>query len=314
MGRAPEGEGRQADGLGDVEGPCVAGQQQVGLAEDGGELQEARLPGNRERGAASHLLLGALDVHLVGRCAGEDDLDVLGQVSERAAEELRRPVLVGPGRARVDEQQRALRVVQRDCLVCEELLGESLIGVGQLEHKAGLEVLRPDAERRECRHVAADLVALGDVGRHLGHEEEVALVALVDADAARCPAHARQDAREEESLDVECDVEFVLVQQRRGLLERLADGAQVEMLSRLVEGPAVPDEQAVDVGIVLEQDARGRAHEPGHMAVRHEPLEVVDDGCRVQHVADGAEAHDEDARAVRKFLFVHDALFSVRSE
>ena len=102
--------------------------------------------------------------------------------------------------------------------------------------------------------------------------------------------------------------------QRRGLLERLADGAQVEMRCRFVEGPAVPDEQAVDVGIVLEQDARGRAHEPGHMAVRHEPLEVVDDGCRVQHVADGTEAHDEDARAVRKFLFVHDALFSVRSE
>ena len=139
-------------------------------------------------------------------------------------------------------------------------------------------------------------------------------MALVDADAAWCAAQERQHAREEEPLDVERDVEFVLVQQRRGFLERLADGAQVEVLCGLVEGPAVPDEQAVDVGIVLEQDARGRAHEPGHMAVRHEPLEVVDDGCRVQHVADGAEAHDEDARPAREFLFVHDALFSVRSE
>lgn len=139
-------------------------------------------------------------------------------------------------------------------------------------------------------------------------------MALVDADAARRAAHARQNAREEEPLYVERDVEFVLVQQRLGLPERLTDGVQVEMRCRLVERPAVPDEQAVDVGVVFEQDARRRAHEPGDVAVRHEPLEVVDDGRRVQHVADGAEAHDEDARAVRKFLFVHDALFSVRSE
>lgn len=46
MGRAPEGECRQSDGFGDVERAGVAGQQQVGLAEDGGKLQEARLAGN----------------------------------------------------------------------------------------------------------------------------------------------------------------------------------------------------------------------------------------------------------------------------
>ena len=194
MGRAPEGEGRQSDGFGDVERAGVAGQQQVGLAEDGGKLQEARLAGNREGGAAFHLLLGALDVDLVGRRAGEDDLDVLGQVGERAAEEFGRPVLVGPCRARVDEQKRLLRVVQRDLLIREERLGEAIVGVGQLEHEAGHEVLGADAERRECRHVAADLVAFGDVRCHLGHEEEVALVALVDADAARRAAHARQHA------------------------------------------------------------------------------------------------------------------------
>ena len=38
------------------------------------------------------------------------------------------------------------------------------------------------------------------------------------------------------------------------------------------------------------------------------------EGFETSSVTDGAEAHDEDTRAVRKFLFVHDALFSVRSE
>ena len=40
----------------------------------------------------------------------------------------------------------------------------------------------------------------------------------------RRAAHVRQDAREEEPLYVERDVEFVLVQQRLGLPERLTDG------------------------------------------------------------------------------------------
>ena len=122
MGRAPEGEGRQSDGFGDVERAGVAGQQQVGLAEDGGEFQEACLPRNRERGAASHLLLGALDVHLVGRRAGEDDLDVLGQVGERAAAEFGRPVLVGPGRADADHEDGARGV---DAVRGPELRGEA---------------------------------------------------------------------------------------------------------------------------------------------------------------------------------------------
>ena len=120
-------------------------------------------------------------------------------------------------------------------------------------------------------------------------------MALVDADAPRCLGEAREEPREEEALQVERDVEGVGCEQRPSFLELPPAGAQPEVRARFIDGPPVEDEQAVDVGIRFEQCARGRAREPGDLGVRREPPEVVHDGRRMQDVADGAQADDEDA-------------------
>ena len=94
-------------------------------------------------------------------------------------------------------------------------------------------------------------------------------MAFMDADAARSAAHAGQKAGEEKALNVEGYVESICMQQLFGLTQRSFDGLDVEMLSGFVERAAVPDEQPVDVRIILQQDAGRRAHEPRDMAVRN---------------------------------------------
>ena len=145
-----------------------------------------------------------------------------------------------------------------------------------------------------------------DVGSHFGHEERVALMAFVDADAALRTGEAREDAGQEEPLEVERDVERVRLQQRARFFELVPAAAQVEVRARLVHRAAVPDEQAVDVGIRFEQQACGRAREPGDFGIGEQAAQIVDDARDVEHVADGADADDEDAQAVfLRVRFLH---------
>ena len=110
-GRAPEGEGLRADGFGDVEGTGVAGEEEGSGLEEGGEFEEAGLTGDGERAASGSVLrerlLGFFDVGRVAFCTGEDDLDVFGHGGEGFTEIGGRPVLVRPGRADADHENRS---------------------------------------------------------------------------------------------------------------------------------------------------------------------------------------------------------------
>ena len=99
-------------------------------------------------------------------------------------------------------------------------------------------------------------------------------------------------------MEVERDVEGVRLQEGACFFELAPAAAQVEMCARLVERAAVPDEQAVDVGIRFEQQARRRAREPGDFSIGQQAAQVVHDARDVEHIADGADADDEDAQAV----------------
>ena len=154
-----------------------------------------------------------------------------------------------------------------------------------------------DAERRKGSEVAAHLVRLRHLRRLLRHEEARALVALAHADAARRTRKTRENARQEQILHVERDVKAARREKRTSLAEQAKGLQKASMRHGAVEDPPVPYEQFVDFGACGEKFVSGRAREPRDMRCRQRTAKRTRDGRRMKHVADGAQAYDEDACA-----------------
>ena len=154
-----------------------------------------------------------------------------------------------------------------------------------------------DAKRREGREVAAHLVRLRQFRSLLRHEEARALVTLAHANAARRTRKTRENARQEEILYVKRDVEAARREKRASLTKQAKSLQKASMCHGAVEDPPVPDEQFVDFGACGEKFVGGRAREPRNMRRRQRTAKRTRDGRRMKHVADGAQAYDEDACA-----------------
>ena len=154
-----------------------------------------------------------------------------------------------------------------------------------------------DAKRREGREVAAHLVRLRQFRSLLRHEEARTLVALAHADAARRTRKTRENARQEEILHVKRDVEAARREKRASLTEQAKSLQKSPVCHGTVEGPSIPDEQIVDLRACSEKFVGGRTREPRDMRRRQRTTKRPRDGRRMKHVADGAQAYDEDACA-----------------
>ena len=207
---------------------------------------------------------------------------------------LRLPVLVGPGRAGVDEQQGLGGV---DAVGGPEAGREGIECRRQLEHEAGF--VSRDAERREDAEIAAHLVRIGDIRGVLGHEELVELVPLVDADAARGAAHAGQQAGQEEVLYVEGNIEMMSGQELAGFAESSFGREEMPAGNGAVKGRAIPYKQLIDIGVAAQELTGGRTDQPGQMGRRTAALQAAGHGRRVQDVANRAQPDDEETRMIK---------------
>ncbi len=162
------------------------------------------------------------------------------------------------------------------------------------------------AERRERGEVATHLVRLLQSRRLLRHEEARALVPLAHADAAAGARKIGEDARQEEILHVEHNVEAALLEKRARLSQKAQGANDAPLRHSAVERPPVPDDRLVDLGAGSHKLRSGRTGEPGDVRLRQSAAKRPRHGRRMKHVADGAQAYDEDART-RK---IHTVLLS----
>ena len=154
-----------------------------------------------------------------------------------------------------------------------------------------------DAERCKGSEVAAHLVRLRHLRRLLRHEEARALVTLAHANAARRTRKTRENARQEEILHVERDVKAARHEKRASLTEQAKSLQKAPVCHGAIEGPSIPDEQLVDLRACGEKFVGGRTREPRDMRHRQRTAKRTRNGRRMKHVADGAQAYDEDACA-----------------
>jgi hypothetical protein len=106
---------------------------------------------------------------------------------------------------------------------------------------------------------------------HFRHEEGVALVAFVDADAALAAGKQGEDACEKEALYIENYIKgAVFPQEAAGFSKGIEGFAELVLRDSCGKFPPVPAEDFIHIRISPQEVISRRTAEPGKMCVRQE--------------------------------------------
>ena len=87
-----------------------------------------------------------------------------------------------------------------------KIFSKRLVFFRKAEHCAGAKIVGIDAERRQRRHVVANLMRAFRGGGDLRHEEAIALVQFMDADAPFSTREPGENSGQEKTLNVQNDI------------------------------------------------------------------------------------------------------------
>lgn len=145
-----------------------------------------------------------------------------------------------------------------------------------------------------------DFVWTIDFGSAFLHKEAIALARVVHTDTSFCMAHARDDTGHEETMDIQSNIKGVVGKEDAELFYRRSNGLPVPAVKSFFKFFARPDEEFINIGVVLEKFAGHAAYNPGDMTKRIFFFEIMSDCCRMQDIANGAQADNK-----KSCMFIH---------
>ncbi len=291
VGGTEEGDEGFAEGGGDVHGAGIVGDDEIGAFDEGDKLAEVGISTQIER-AGDALAQGTL---IGGACEDGGEVVALLELFGELREMLGGPAFGGPVGSGEEEGVG---------FVAGELGDTGAVGV--VGWKDVLDGGGGAAQEIEEFAVSVDGVLFGIAdGDAVGVKEWGAFAGAGEADTDGGAGLEGEEAGSKEALEIEDEVELPVALSTEELGEAAGGG---EVSPPTAEAFAVEEDYFIELGMAVEDAGAGGGDEPGDAGVGPVVAQEIENGERVNHVADGAGFDEEDAARRGLDLEVHDRL------